>query len=103
MEKINVNDSDNVNDKKKGEFEYEYDYEYMFKTREGQLARYLAEGLNDTKSIRYYFSVSLDYSERYLKEIYRKTKETPDHKIKKSRGALFAYLVKKYEKLDTLD
>ena len=101
MEKINVND----NDKKEGKIDlvYEYDLRYMLSTREGLLARDLSEGLNDAKSIRFYFSMALEHSEQFLREIYRKVMETPQHKIKKSRGALFVFLVKKYEHFDTDD
>ena len=102
MEIINVND--NKNGKKENEeLRYIYDLQFMSSTREGILARELAEGLNDKKSLRYYFSLALEYSERYLRGIYRKVKETPEYKIKKSRGALFAYLVRKYEHLDIDD
>src|ERR1039458_3875493 len=101
MEKINVND--NGGKEKKDDLVYEYDLRYMLSTREGMLAREFAEGLNDKKSLRFYFSMALDHSERYLRDIYRKTMDTPEHKIKKSRGALFSYLVKKYEQFDTID
>jgi hypothetical protein len=104
MIKNNVNDNDRKSEiEGKNDFEYEYDFGYMFSTVEGLLAKEIAEGLNDTKNIRYYFSVALDHSERYLRDIYRKVRETPAHKIKKSRGALFTYLVKKYEHFDTHD
>ena len=101
---IKNNDNVEKNDENnKEELKYEYDLQYMASTRKGLLAQELAEGLNDKKSIRYYFSVTLEHSERYLRDIYRLTKETPQHRIKKSRGALFAYLAKKYEHLDTYD
>jgi hypothetical protein len=101
MKKINVNDNggnDNTDDLK-----YEYDLKYMLSTREGMVARELAEGLNDRKSIRYYFSMALEHSEQFLREIYRKVQQTPENNIRKSKGALFAYLIKKYEHLDTFD
>lgn len=97
MKKINVNDNG------ENDLKYEYDLQYMRSTREGMLANEFAEGLNDKKSLRFYFSMALEHSERYLRDIYRKTMDTPEHRIKKSRGALFAYLVKKYEPLDTDD
>jgi hypothetical protein len=101
MKKINVND--NGGNENKEDLKYEYDLRYMLSTREGMLANEFAEGLNDNKSLRFYFSMALEHSERYLRDIYRKVRETPEHKIKKSRGALFAYLVRKYEHLDTYD
>ena len=98
-----VSNDSNVGNENKSTFEYEYDFGYMFSTREGMVAKDIAEGLNDTKNIRFYFSVALEHSEKYLRDIYLKVRETPEHKIKKSRGALFTYLVKKYERFDTDD
>jgi hypothetical protein len=95
---VNENGRDEKNDLK-----YEYDLQYMLSTREGMVARDLAEGLNDRKSLRFFFSLALEHSERFLREVYRKAMETPEDRIKKSRGALFAYLVKKYEHLDDYD
>jgi len=102
MKKNNDNVS-NVGNDKKDVYEYEYDFEYIFSTREGVLAKDLAEGLNDTKNIRYYISVAVKYSEDYLRDIYAKVKEIPECKIKKSKGALFTYLVKKYANKDNTD
>lgn len=98
----NVGDNDNGN-KRENDLTYVYGVQFLMSTREGALAKELAEKLNDTKNIRYYISVALDHSERFLRDIYRKVQETPEHRIKKSRGALFAYLVKKYEHFDTDD
>ena len=99
--------NDNVSPKNRNaneeDMKYIYDLKYVASTREGMLAKEFAEGLNDMKSLRYYFSLTLEHSERYLRDVYRLAMETPQHKIKKSRGALFAYLVKKYEHLDTHD
>ena len=100
MTKNNDNVGKNGNN---DDLKYEYDLQYMLSTREGTLAKYLAEGLDDRKSLRFFFSLALEHSERYLREIYRKVQETPEHKIKKSRGAFFAYLVRKYEHLDDYD
>lgn len=105
MNTIKNNDNVQKNDQngKENELVYEYDLRYILSTKEGLLAKYLAEGLRDTKNIRYYISVTLDHSEKFLKEIYRKAKETPEHRIKKSRGALFAFLIKRYGEFDTFD
>ena len=101
---MNTKNNDNVNDRNEKHIgEYVYDYGSMLSTWEGSIAKNLAEGLNDMKNIRYYYSLTYEYSERYLKEIYQKVMETPEHKIKKSRGALFAYLVKRYAHFDTFD
>lgn len=101
---MNTKNNDNVNDKdEKHISKYVYDYGDLFASWEGHIAKNLAETLNDMKNVRYYYSIAHDYSERYLMEICQKVMETPEHKIKKSRGALFAYLVKKYGHFDTDD
>jgi hypothetical protein len=103
MENTNDYVVGNAQNEDNGGLKYVYDLKYIASRREGRLAIELADGLNDSKSLRFYFSVALEHSERFLREIYRLTKETPQAKIKKSRGALFAYLVKKYEHYDTRD
>ena len=63
------------------------------KTRQELLALDLASALNDTRSLRLYLS----YARRYPESILRRVLG-PNEKIKKSRVALFSYLVKKYAK-----
>lgn len=67
-------------------------------TKEELLARDLAEGLNDKASLGFYLSVCRKYPGSVLRKIYSQVKEIPASKIKKSKGALFNYLVQKYEK-----
>lgn len=67
-------------------------------TKEEILARDLAEGLNDKANLKFYLSVCRKYPESFLREIYGQVKEIPESKIKKSRGALFNYLIQKYDK-----
>lgn len=67
-------------------------------TKEELLARDLAEGLNDKASLGFYLSVCRKYPGSFLRKIYSQVKEIPANKIKKSKGALFNYLVQKYEK-----
>jgi len=66
--------------------------------KEELLATDLAEGLDDKANIRFYFSVCRKYPEELLRKIYSQVKEIPPEKIKKSRGALFNYLLQNYEK-----
>lgn len=80
---------------------YRRQLENTLASPEGMLANEFAVKLQDTKNIRYYISVCHEYSEQHLREIFRLVLETPERKIKKSRGALFAYLIKKYGHLDT--
>jgi hypothetical protein len=68
---------------------------------EGALAKEIAEGLGDEKSIRFYIGICFEYSPLYIREVYEFVRSMPAEKIKKSRGALFAYLIRKYEHFDT--
>ncbi len=64
------------------------------KTKEELLALDLAQGLNDLKSLNFYLSVSKKYPEELLRRICNQVREIPTEKIKKSKGALFTYLLK---------
>ena len=90
IDRKNSNDSNNI-DTRNG-------FKSLFLTKEELLARDLAAGLNDEGNLRFYFSVCRRYPEEFLRKIYGQVKEIPLNKIKKSRGALFNYLVQKYEK-----
>jgi len=63
------------------------------KMQEDVLALELAVGLGDTKSLQYYQSVTKKHEEKILREIFNKVRAMPDGKIKKTRGALFNYLL----------
>jgi hypothetical protein len=65
-------------------------------TREEFLALELAEALDDMKGFHFYFSCTRKFPESVLRKILIEVKETPSNKIKKSRGALFNYLIQKY-------
>jgi hypothetical protein len=67
-------------------------------TKEELLAMDLAEGLNDRANLGFYIFVSRKYPEGFLRRIYSQVKEVPSNKIKKSKGALFNYLIQKYDK-----
>jgi hypothetical protein len=62
------------------------------------LARELAIGLGDTKNLKYYQSVVKKYPEQLLLNIFDKVKNIPENKIRKSKGALFNYLLQKHGK-----
>lgn len=70
----------------------------FFLTKEELLAMDLAKGLDDRANLRFYLSVCRKYPESFLRRIYSEVKEIPSRKIKKSKGALFNYLVQKYDK-----
>lgn len=74
------------------------EFNSLFLTREELLGRDLAAGLDDEENLRFYLSVCRKYPEEFLRKTYSQVKQIPEKKIKKSRGALFNYLVQKHEK-----
>ena len=94
----NVNE-DKLNNANEGRYEngdkYKLDPKFQPSTREELLALDLARGLDDTSNFAFYLSVSQKYPEEALRVIYQEVRETPLIKIKRSRGALFCYLLKK--------
>ena len=66
-------------------------------TKKEMLASEIAEKLDDRRNIRQYFSYTRRYPELVLREFLSQALQTPSHKIKKSRAALFVYLVKIYD------
>lgn len=72
------------------------DKNFLPKTREQVLAVELATTLCDTKNFACYVSLAKRYQESYLRRILGLVMETPKENIKKSRGALFVYLVKNF-------
>ncbi len=72
--------------------------EFKPKTKKELLASDLAKGLNDSKSLSFYLSVVRQYSEPLLMKLLGEVREIPSEKIKKSRAALFNYLLQQYAK-----
>ncbi len=64
------------------------------KSREELLALDLAKALNDFKGLPLYISFAKKYPESFLRETLSGVLETPRNKIRKSRAALFNYLVR---------
>jgi hypothetical protein len=69
---------------------------FKARTREELLALDLAKALKDAEGFRLYLSLSKKYPEPLLRRVLGEVKEIPDHKIRKSRGALFNHLIQKY-------
>lgn len=67
-------------------------------TREELLALDIAESLSDQERLSLYLSYAYTYTESFLREILAEVSQTPSKNIKKSRGALFLFLVKKNAK-----
>lgn len=63
-------------------------------TREYRLAVELAETLKDRASLASYLKFTRTYSETHIREVLAKVMSLEEHKIRKTRGALFTYLVK---------
>ena len=66
------------------------------KTREELLALDLARELNDLPGLPLYLSLARKYPETFLRRALSEAKGLPAHKIKKSRGAFFNYLIQKH-------
>lgn len=63
---------------------------------EESLARELAEALGDQASLDLYRAYVLAYPDVLLRRALAEARSVPQERIKKSRGALFTYLVRKY-------
>ena len=67
-----------------------------YKTREQSLAEEIARAFNDVEGIGLYLDYCRRYPETIIRRAYGEVKELPDSAIRRSRGALFNYLVQKY-------
>jgi len=65
-------------------------------TKETQLAYELAEALNDKEAIQMYISYTHRFNEMLLREVLVKVLAIPENKIRKTRGALFNYLIQQH-------
>jgi len=68
----------------------------MNQTEETLFAYELADALNDREAIQMYISYVHRFSESLLREILTKVLSVPDSKIRKTRGALFNYLIQQH-------
>ena len=66
---------------------------FMNQSEQKALAFELAEALNDTEALAVYFAFVEKYPETILREVLAKTLAVPSNKIRKTRGALFTYLL----------
>ena len=67
------------------------------KTKEERLAVDIAETLNDYQGLLLYLAYAKKYPETLLRRVLGIVLEVPMEKIKKSRGALFNYLIQQYD------
>jgi hypothetical protein len=63
---------------------------------QNRLAVELADALNDRDSIQAYMLLTERYSEDFLRKTLQKVLLIPKEKIRKTRGALFTFLVKQH-------
>lgn len=64
-----------------------------YEPQEIRLANEIADELNDRGSLHLFLNFSRKYREDYLRKILEKVMSIPERQIKKTRGALFTYLV----------
>lgn len=87
---------------KEREFEREENHRshlnFVPKTKQGALALEIAKEFREVEHLPLYLSFCNKYTEAVIRRAYGEAKETKEENIKKSRGALFIYLVQKYAK-----
>jgi len=71
------------------------------KNKKDLLALDTAKALGDVKNLGLYISYCRKYPEDLIRRTLGIVKEFPPHKIRKSRGALFNYLIQKHGKEET--
>lgn len=74
---------------------------FMYSPEEIKLAHEIAKALNDQPSLTFYLACTKKYSHRVLRDVLVHVLALPPEDIRKSRGALFNYIVshkpRKYE------
>jgi len=64
-----------------------------YEPHEMRLANELAETLKDREALPYYLSLTKKYHEAFLRQVLAKVMSIEETQIRKTRGALFTYLV----------
>lgn len=64
-----------------------------YEPHEIKLANELAETLNDREALPFYLSLTRKYHEDFLRKTLAKVMSISDTSIRKTRGALFTYLI----------
>ncbi len=65
----------------------------MATQKETKLAREIADALGDNESLTIHIGFAEKYSEAFLRKTLQKVLSIPEDQIRKTRGALFTYLV----------
>jgi len=69
----------------------------MKNSKKEKLAQELADTLDDRESIAFYRDVTKKYSEGFIRGKLQKVMSIPSNQIRKTRGALFTFLLNQYE------
>ena len=72
-------------------------------SKEELLAMDVATALKDLPNLALYLSYTKKYPEYLVRRTLARVREIPDAKIKKSRGALFNYLIQKHGRSGSLN
>ena len=67
-----------------------------YSPQEIRLANEIADALDDRGSLALFLHFAQKYKEEHLQKILEKVLSVPDQKIKKTRGALFTFLVSQH-------
>jgi hypothetical protein len=67
-------------------------------TEEKKLAVYIAESLEDKEALTLYLSYAKKYEQYFLLALLERVLSIPKEKIKRTRGALFTFLVGQHGK-----
>jgi hypothetical protein len=70
----------------------------MYDPYEIKLANHIADTLKDRDALPLYLQYSRKYKEAFLREKLQKVMSIDETKIRKSRGALFTFLINQHEK-----
>jgi hypothetical protein len=62
-------------------------------TKQEKLAREIADALNDIEALPLYTAFAEKYTEEHLRKILQRVLSIPQQQIRKTRGALFTYLI----------
>ena len=70
---------------------------FMTQSKNEMLAQELADTLSDQDALPFYRDLVLQYSESFLRGKLKRVMSIPAAQIRKTRGALFTYLIKQHE------
>jgi hypothetical protein len=72
----------------------------LYTPQEKKLAHEIADVLNDHHALEVHLNFAAKYQEDFLRKMLLRTMSIPEHKIRRSRAALYMSLVLKYAKDD---